>query len=200
MAFDRETGLPVTAASLRTYADALAQYHISPESKFLNADYLDHGTTLRRHVRMATVQHIGKEALDWERQAVLGLTLDSEISYGVTASNLAEKLRSMVAQFGEAQVAKFLTISKGALAALMAGSRLPRHVRLARTVAARLPAAVKLCITLHGQRCDELAPLREAIELDGLRATARQLGVDASNLRRRLKLGRIEHSAARRIT
>ena len=33
---------------------------------------------------MTGTQHIGKESHDWERQAALGLNLDSEISYGQT--------------------------------------------------------------------------------------------------------------------
>lgn len=83
LAFDRETGEAIRASALKTYAEALAQYHLSPESKFLNADHLDSGATVRRHVRMTAPLHIGKESHDWERQAVLGLSLDSEITYGV---------------------------------------------------------------------------------------------------------------------
>jgi hypothetical protein len=30
--------------------EALAQYHLHPEEKFHNSDYLDHGVTHRRHI------------------------------------------------------------------------------------------------------------------------------------------------------
>ncbi|MGI4949208.1 MAG: hypothetical protein ACRYHC_11065 [Janthinobacterium lividum] len=84
LAFDRNTGEPVPASALKTFAEALAQYHLSPEPKFLNARHTDRGTTVRRHVRMTSTRHIGKESHDWERQATFGLNLDSEVSYGET--------------------------------------------------------------------------------------------------------------------
>ena len=37
LAFDRNTCEPVPASALKTYAQAIAQYHLSPEPKFLNA-------------------------------------------------------------------------------------------------------------------------------------------------------------------
>lgn len=71
-AFDRQTGEPVGADILATYADVLAAYHLSPENKFLNGDYFDKGTTVRRHLRATAAAHIGKEAHDWERRMMLG--------------------------------------------------------------------------------------------------------------------------------
>jgi hypothetical protein len=52
-AFDRETGDMVPSEMLKTYHEALAQYHLSPESKFLNGDFTDRGRTERRHVHVA---------------------------------------------------------------------------------------------------------------------------------------------------
>jgi hypothetical protein len=60
--FDRLTGKPVRAEQLKTYAEALAQYHVSPEHKFENGDYLDRGRTERRHVVATAFVWIGKEA------------------------------------------------------------------------------------------------------------------------------------------
>lgn len=60
-AFDRETGEPVAVELLKTYAECLAQYHLSPEAKFGNGDYMDHGFTERRHVVATNVRLIGKE-------------------------------------------------------------------------------------------------------------------------------------------
>ena len=86
-AFDRETGVSVEGSQLRTYADALAQYHLSPESKFLNGDYLDRGITRRRHIQVAAVRYIGKESNDWERQAFLGLDEESRVEYSEGRQN-----------------------------------------------------------------------------------------------------------------
>lgn len=143
--FDRETGHPVDPTILRTYAEALAQYHISPESKFLNGDFLNRGTTRRRHVFVTYIHHIGKEADDWERRAALGQTDEMQIEYGVLNAD-----RSRV----EAQAQK---------------------------------AQVAMQAERDSNRDAELARLREQVEQHGLRATARAIGVDPSNLGRRLK-------------
>jgi hypothetical protein len=60
-AFDRVTGEPVPVDQFKTYAECLAQYHLSPERKFANTRYLDCGHTERRHVVAKSVRLIGKE-------------------------------------------------------------------------------------------------------------------------------------------
>lgn len=62
LAFDRITGQAVETSRLKTYTEALAQFHLSTEDKFENADYWDVGETKRRHVRVESVGLIGKEA------------------------------------------------------------------------------------------------------------------------------------------
>ena len=125
---------------------------------------------------------------DWERQAVLGINTDSEIAYGVAAAELAEKLQAMIAEFGEAQAALALAISTAALAALVSQSRKPVHVRLAKTVVARLPGALSNCAKLHREKQAKLAGLRASVKQNGLREAARRLGIDPSNLRRLLQV------------
>jgi hypothetical protein len=49
--FDRESGKLIPADQLKTYAQALAQYHLRPEAKFENGDYCDRGPTRRRQVQ-----------------------------------------------------------------------------------------------------------------------------------------------------
>lgn len=61
-AFDRETGQPVLSEQLKTCAEALRAYHLSPETKFENGDFFDRGRTERRHVKAVAVRLIGKEA------------------------------------------------------------------------------------------------------------------------------------------
>jgi len=51
---------------------SLAQYHLHPEDKFLNGDFLDRGTTIRRHVRVTEIEYIGKESNKWEDHYYFG--------------------------------------------------------------------------------------------------------------------------------
>jgi hypothetical protein len=60
--FDRLTGETIRAELLKTYADVLAQYHLSPECKFDNGNHLDRGRTGRWHVVATGFVWIGKEA------------------------------------------------------------------------------------------------------------------------------------------
>lgn len=59
--FDRSTGKLVKPKQLKTYAQMLERYHLSPESKFESADYLDKGRTERRYVIATKFVLIGKE-------------------------------------------------------------------------------------------------------------------------------------------
>jgi hypothetical protein len=61
-AFDRVSGEPAARCALKTYAEALAGYHLHPEDKFENASYWDCGETRRRDVVAGVVGLIGKEA------------------------------------------------------------------------------------------------------------------------------------------
>jgi hypothetical protein len=60
--FDRVTGKPIRPEQLKTYAEVLGQYHLSPEDKFENGQFLDRGRTERRHVVATGFTWIGKEA------------------------------------------------------------------------------------------------------------------------------------------
>lgn len=60
--FDRITGERMNPQQLKTYAEALCQYHISNEDKFENGQFLDRGRTRRRHVVATGLVLIGKEA------------------------------------------------------------------------------------------------------------------------------------------
>ena len=61
-AFDRVTGEPVIQCQLKTYAEALFNYHLSSETKFENGAFIDQGMTVRRHVKADSFVLIGKEA------------------------------------------------------------------------------------------------------------------------------------------
>lgn len=198
MAFDRESGKPVPTSALQTYAEALAQYHLHPESKFLGADYCDRGTTRRRHIRVSGVRHIGKESNDWERQAVLGLAADADFDYGLSDdchAQLIEDCSALAASMGKAGAANALGISVSRLRALLDGEASADRIT-AQHVTARLPGAMERCERLRHERAADSHRMRELVQSSGLREAARKLGVDPSNLRRKLRLH--HHQSQRR--
>jgi hypothetical protein len=116
-AFDRETGNAVRANTLATFAEALAEYHLRPEAKFLNGDFFDRGRTERRHVVALQILHIGKEANKWEEQYFLGPDDEAEIEYGIgsVADDLDSCLRGLCRELGEREASRKLGISRTAL-------------------------------------------------------------------------------------
>jgi hypothetical protein len=60
--FDRISGSAVPHERLKTYAEVLAQYHLSPEDKFSGGRFLDRGRTERRQIVATEYIWIGKEA------------------------------------------------------------------------------------------------------------------------------------------
>jgi hypothetical protein len=121
-AFDRLTGLAVSPKQLKTYQEALAQYHLHPEDKFRNGDYLDRSTTQRRHVFATEIQYIGKESNKWEEQYYLGFDPDEEIHYGAkpaTKKSLLNILRRITQARGLRTTAKEIGISRGKLSKLL---------------------------------------------------------------------------------
>jgi hypothetical protein len=122
--FDRDTGIPIPAELLKTYAEALAQYHLRPERKFLNGDYTDRGITGRRHVQPAAIRHIGKESNRWEEQFHLGNDDGANIDYGVVQENdgtSLDDLRTRIAAIGQRKVATLTGVSRRTLARLLDG-------------------------------------------------------------------------------
>ena len=116
--FDRETGKPILADRLKTYAQALSSYHLRPELKFENGDFYDRGPTRRRHVRVVRVEYIGKELNRWEEQYHLGLDEGADIPYGANpnAPGLhATELKLLVGEFGERVVASQIGVSRNTL-------------------------------------------------------------------------------------
>jgi hypothetical protein len=99
--FDRVTGKLVKKSQLKTYLEGLAQYHLHPESKFLNGDYLDSGKTQRRHIIANTIQHIGKEANKWEEQYFTGYDDEAQLEYGLCAKEKGLMLKSVIDAVGK---------------------------------------------------------------------------------------------------
>ncbi len=118
-AFDRDSGHPVPASALKTYRQVIAQYHLHPETKFANGDFVDRGTTRRRHVHVSGIRNIGKEADHWEEQFYLGLDEVAEIDHGLAPGGKEQhlgKLRALARQMGQRKLAERLGISRTTLA------------------------------------------------------------------------------------
>jgi hypothetical protein len=81
----------------------LAQYHLRPESKFLNSNFCDRGRTERRHVFATQIVHIGKEANKWEEQYFLGEDGEAEIDYGAAENErfMGTKIQALCEEMGE---------------------------------------------------------------------------------------------------
>jgi len=94
--FDRDTGDKVNKSNLKTYVDAVAQYHLHPETKFLNGDYINIGTTQRRHIKVTSIQNIGKEANKWEEQFFTGFDKDAQIEYGINAKQKIKMTKDVI--------------------------------------------------------------------------------------------------------
>ncbi len=137
LCFDRETGDAVSSDELKTYRRALAQYHLHPDEKFRQADYLDVGLTSRRHISVWVVEHIGKEANRWEEQLYLGEDPQAQIVYGLTPQDakrlrteeetresvVLEAVRRRVDESGLRRFAAEARIDPGHLSRVLAGER-----------------------------------------------------------------------------
>jgi hypothetical protein len=187
-AFDRDSGRAVSPRRLKSYADALSNYHLHPESKFLNGDYLDRGTTERRHVRATTVHHIGKEANNWEQQAVLGLSADAP-TYGAGVPDPAclTIIKPMIKRWGLSACSRAFGVSTPTLRSAVDGSERLSD-RSLQLIAARLCQAKHLFERVDSERVAEIERLRTLVLRVGLRSAASELRTDPSNLRRKLRL------------
>jgi len=110
----------------------IAHYHLHPESKFLNGDYLDRGVTRRRFVHAVAIRNIGKEANEWEEQFYLGYDEDEQVEYGIAPKGATQFLRRLRAEVhatgGQRRLATDSGVSRRTLARLMSGRRIRKPV------------------------------------------------------------------------
>jgi len=121
-AFDRESGQLIAFGQLKTCKQMLAQYHLQPESKFLNGQFLDHGTTRRRHIHSMAFIQIGKEANELDRQMYLGSEGDLNPDYGLSLSDISrleEHLHYVIKVLGRRKVADALGVNPQVLATVV---------------------------------------------------------------------------------
>jgi hypothetical protein len=119
--FDRVTRKPVPASLLATYREALCDYHLHPEAKFLNAEPLNRGRTMRQPIRASGIELIGKEANRWEEQFFVGEDEDAQISYGLLPSSddFHERLSRFEKRFGPSRLAREASVSRPTLTNLV---------------------------------------------------------------------------------
>lgn len=97
-AFDRETGERIDPSRLKSYREAIAQYHLHPEAKFANADFHDSGITERRHIEALLPTCIGKESNALEEQYFTGHDDDALLRLGTVDTVGFEKLFAAMLQ------------------------------------------------------------------------------------------------------
>lgn len=187
-AFDRVTGARVPIGKLQTYAEALSPYPFRQEAKFRNGRPYQSGLTEPRHVKVASVFYIGKEADRWEEEYLIGLGISPTTEFGRAPSRVADVARTVqedAGRFGAKAVADATGISRGAVTKIAAGETVRIKVPPARVAAGldmlRLKKAEEVA-TRETKRAD----LEAAIEREGgVRPAARALGLDPSNLSKR---------------
>ena len=87
-------GKRVSPSLLETYRESLAQYHLYPETKFLNGRHRDRGPTERRHIKISfsDVHYIGKETNELDEQVFLGFDPEAQPEYGMEREAYAKLL------------------------------------------------------------------------------------------------------------
>ncbi len=180
--FDRMTGQNISRRQLKTYQETLAQYHLHPETKFLNGDFTDSGKTQRRHIALKSVQHIGKEANKWEEQFYLGLDPEAQIEYGICPEQKNEILKAVLKSIsihGAKSIAEAARMSERYVLEVGKGKTSPSEKALT-----RLQSAVKALenanASEHGLR-QRISAMMEERKIS-IRSLAANLEIDPSNL------------------
>jgi len=180
--FDRSTGEKIKKFQLKTYLDSLAQYHLHPETKFLNGDYTDAGITRRRHIRVKSIQHIGKEANKWEEQFFTGFDPDAQIEYGMCAEQKAKMIKAVLQAIEKYGIKPMADISK-----LSSRHILNIHkdkTNLSENALLKLYTAAKTLENTNNKENELRELIRNTIKEKGLsiRKLAENIGIDPSNL------------------
>ncbi len=186
-AFDRITGKPVKRRHLMTYEEALADYFVHPESKFLNGREFNSGVTRRRHIKVdiTNIHYIGKETNDADEQLAFGYDeetlLDLEQEPEAIASTL-EWIRHTDREFGRRPFSKASGVSARQLTNIVGGNvRLMRR----RTVEKLRLGAAKLAgdrETLRARKAEFVKWGNHERSRIGLTELARRLRRDPANL------------------
>jgi hypothetical protein len=182
--FDRETGAAIPRRYLKSYAEALNQYHENPEDKFENGDYRDRGETRRRHILATGIDYIGKEANRWE-----DLDADGAVEYETPAEQNAaslEALRAAAKALGVCEMAETTGFSPATMSAFCSGRATPGRIGQERI----RKGVLDLSKQMKG-RVAEYEGLRQRLLAAAERVSTRELArlshVDSANLRKALR-------------
>jgi hypothetical protein len=189
-AFDRKTGKAVRRSTLKTYLEAIAQYHLHPETKFLNGDFTDSGRTQRRHIVVKSIQHIGKEANKWEEQFYLGLNPEAQIEYGICPEQknaIMQGILSAISAHGAKRMADAARLSERQVLRIGLGKAAPSENAMAKLQV----AAKKLdsTATTEQELRRKVKNLMREKKIS-IRSLAAKLKIDPSNLAKVLSGGR----------
>jgi hypothetical protein len=199
-AFDRRhRELPVPRRWLMSYADALADYHLQPENKFLGGELRRGGGQLqRRHVVVTGAQSIGKEAEGWEEQLFIGSD-DAEILYGLSPGTRAahiETIRLARKRFSVRKVTKAAKVTDRTIAAAISG-----HVSDAMLI--RLAdVSYRLWQGWEAHTAEEVELCEWALDrsmIEGPYRFASRIGLDGSNLSKAIRSGKFSTAIFERL-
>lgn len=187
-AFHRLTAQKINRKDLQSYAQALMQYHLHPESKFHRGDFVDQGQTSRRHVNALGLRYIGKEAVRLEERYFGVLEDDAEIEYElqIAPSKIdVEKFQRITSGLPVAVIARQTGLSERHVSNVIKGRAQPSAKVLAtlRNVLKSIQSAQK---RENDIAFNKIKKLRNMVEEKGLKPTAKTYGVDPSNLRRKI--------------
>ncbi|RWH30889.1 DNA polymerase domain-containing protein, partial [Mesorhizobium sp.] len=115
-AFDRETGERIDPLRLKTYREAIAQYHLHPEAKFANADFHDRGITERRHIEALLPSYIGKESNALEEQYFTGYDEDALLELGAGDAGFERIFAAMTEEISIRKLARKTGVSAATIA------------------------------------------------------------------------------------
>ena len=180
--FDRKTGNKIKKSQLKTNLNALAQYHLHPETKFLNGDYTDKGITRRRHIAVKSIQHIGKEANKWEEQYLLGYDSSVQIDYGIAPeekSKIFNEILKGIEIHGAKQVAEISNLSERYVLKISKGHANPPHKTLMKMH--RATKILEIENEEHKTKRDKVLKMMKERNI-GIRGLAAELKIDPSNL------------------
>lgn len=185
LAFDRVTGRPIDSADLQTYADALFNYPYKQESKFLNGEAFQRGVTRPRHVIAVGVHYTGKEADRWEEDFLIGLGHEPMTKFGShpkAAVEVYTEIRMAVRVHGAKPVSDATGLARTTIDKVCDGQFVRTKVSHESIKAGLQHLALDLSRRNRERRLKLERWERAIEEAGGIRAAAKKLGMDFSNL------------------
>jgi hypothetical protein len=182
---DRVSGASVETQWLRTYAEALRGYHRHPETKFLNGEATDHGTTRRRHVFVEAIEDIGKEADKWDDEDPAGPDEDFIVSYGTSETD-REKMLTVIKSVSKRKLAAAAHVSTRSIPETLADAveMSEEDFRHLFEVASGVANEKQKAVADHERMMQWLV---QQVDAHGAKSVAKTLAYDEANLGKIIK-------------